>query len=1392
MLRAQIQRLARFDTPGHAAVPTLLLQGETGTGKSLVARIVHDSGPRATGPFLEVNCAALPETMLEAELFGFVAGAFTDAKHAKPGLFEAADGGTLFLDEIDAIPLALQSKLLTAIERKHVRRLGAVVERAVDVKLIAATNADLRADLSTGRFRADLYHRLAVVVLTLPPLRERGEDVLELAETLLTQLATAHEVPRKHLQGDATAWLLQYAWPGNVRELAHLLERVTLLHPAEAVDAATLQRWCTGLAPQESEAAPTAPTTPAAPLPSPPPTPALPAEAQVIAHTLDRTGGNVSQAARLLGLSRNQLRSRMRYYGLSRPIVTVTSPLLASPPETPPVPTGLEREASPVTSTPAAERRQLTVMFCDLENSTARASRMDPEEWEGVLATYYATCAEVCTRYGGYIAQYLGDGVLVYFGYPRAQEDDALRAVRAGLACTAALPAAFASSAAVVIQARVGLHTGVVVMHPVGQGPGQQHLALGDVPHIAACLQSLASPGTLVCSEATARLIDGYMTLDALGASRLKGLDTPLPVYHVVGETGARSRLEAASPQRLMPLVGRESEMSLLRERWAQVQDGYGQVVHLSGEAGIGKSRLVQTVREQVVGSAATWLLLQGTPMSQHHPFAVVRTLLARICQIEPEMPVAVRLHHLEQALHHTGLPLTESLPWLAALLDLPLAAPYTLPLMSPPQQKRQTMATLVRWLLQEATRHPVLLMVEDLQWIDPSTQEWLTLMLDQVPAAPLFVLLTSRPEWTMPWTPRAYLTSLTLTRLRPAHVQTLAQAVARGKALPAEVLTRVSTQTDGVPLFVEELTRMVLESGLLHEEAQTYTLTMSLPPLAIPTTLHDSLMARLDRLGSAKAVAQMGATLGRQFTYPLLEAVAERDAIALQDDLARLVAAELLYQRGLPPQAMYVFKHALIQDVAYQALLKRTRQQYHERIAQVLMTRFADTVATEPALLAHHYTEAGQLDIAIAYWQQAGQQALQRSANVEAVRHLGMGLDLLATLPATPERAQQELDLRVALGPAVMALQGWGAPEVEHTYTRAQVLCTQVGETPHLLPVLRGLWRYYYMRAALSTARQLGEQLHGLAQRVATPTARLEAHEALGSTLWVMGEHTAARWHLEQAIALTDLDTERALILRHDVALGTRSMAIAANTLWCLGFPDQARRRMQEALALAETLAHPHSLANIRHFAAFQHLFHRDFPAMQAQAEALRSLATTHGFRVFVEHGLCWGGWALAMQGACDSGVAQMHQSLDAVMATGYMIGKPLYLYLLADATGAAGHIDAALHLLDASLVLCQANGRGDFLPEIYRLRGDLFLRQSPPDVLQAEAALQQALHLARSQQAKSWELRTATSLARLWQQQGKRCEAHALLASIYYWFTEGFDTADVQAAGTLLATLT
>jgi class 3 adenylate cyclase/predicted ATPase len=1031
------------------------------------------------------------------------------------------------------------------------------------------------------------------------------------------------------------------------------------------------------------------------------------------------------------------------------------------------------------------ERRQLTVLFCDLVGSTALSGQLDPEDLREVLQAYRETCAAVITRFGGRIAKFLGDGTLVCFGYPQAHEDDPQRAVRAGLGIVEAMAnvtTRLAQTWNVQLVVRLGIHTGLVVAGDLGEGETREPQAIvGETPNIAARLQELAAPNTVVCSAATARLVEGYFVLETLGPQVLKGVAMPVLVHRVVGESTAQTRLDIAAPRGLTPFVGREPEVALLLERWAYVTEGLGQVVLLGGEGGIGKSRLVQVLKDHVANAPHTRFECCCSPYYTNSAFYPVIDLWQRVLRFETDEAPGDKLRTLEQRLVQARLPLAETVPLFAALLSLPLPEGQYPPLALPPQrQKQKTLEALLAFLMAHATQEPVLFIVEDLHWVDPSTLEFLGLLVDQGPTARILTLCTFRPQFTSPWPSRAHIAQLTLTRLPHPQVGRMVTAVAGAKALPAEVVQQIVTKSDGVPLFVEELTKLVLASDWLREHEDHYTLTGPLPPLAIPATLQDALMARLDQLAAAKAVAQLGAILGREFTYELLRAVAPMDELELWHGLVQLVQAEVLYQRGALPQATYLFKHALIQEAAYQSLLRNTRQQYHQRIVQVFAERFPDTVATQPELLAHHYTEAGLAEQAVGYWYTAGQRAHERSAHGEAIGHLCKGLELLTTLPDTLEHRQQELALQVTLGAALTATQGLAAPDVAATYQRARELCQQVGETPQLFPVLGGLVRFYIGRRESQTARELGEQMLSLTQRVYDPAGLANAHITLGNALFSLQEWNAAQPHLEHGVAFYNAQQHRFQGFLTETHQGVIGLRCLAQVLGFLGYPDQALQRSQEALTLARELAHPASLATALFFAAMVHMFRREGQHAYEQAEAALGLAREHGFALRVAQAMILRGWALTAQGQGEDGLAQLRQGLAALRATGSEPGG--YLILLAAAYGRAGQREEGLRVAEEAFAISRRNAA------LYRLKGELLLRRSAEHYAEAENCFRQALEIARRQGAKSLELRAAMSLSRLWQRQGKHTEARALLAPIYSWFTEGFDTADLREAKALL----
>jgi transcriptional regulator with AAA-type ATPase domain/predicted ATPase len=1424
-LRGQIRHLVTFDTLGSALVPTLLLQGETGTGKSLVARIMHDSGPRAAGPFVDVNCAAIPDTMLEAELFGFEAGAFTDARHAKPGLFEAAAGGTLFLDEIEAVPLALQGKLLTALETKQVRRLGAVRANTVDVKLIAATNAGLPEAVAAGRFRADLYHRLAVVELTLPPLRQRGADVAELAQAYVQHYSAAHGVPPKRLTATAVAWLQSYAWPGNVRELSHLMQRVTLLHVGEEIETETLTQLCRPLplatadapmtpAPQDEEVSPTSL-----------------AEVDQIRQALAQTGGNVARAARLLGISRDMLRYRMQRYGIARlaldaqapPGAAPSAPLvpLASAGERPtriprrrarreeapsavpvasPTQTHSQQEREPSTATEGAQRdvgedpvvaedtppmgpawAQKPVVVLALELTWLERPEVWPLSYDPwtLAARWEQAAMDTVQGFGGVLLHRTPVSLTWVFGLPQALEQMPQRAVHSALALRQMVAAAQAPDLGPCPTVRLAVHLGIVqVQHP-GQVPPARVLAVGDTLALPMRLLGQAGPGEVVISPEVGRLVESWVALEPRRLQLHAGDPVSLRGYAVVGARPGHPSLTPGEEQRLSPFVGRTREVTLVEAVWARVQAGQGQVVGLVGAPGMGKSRFLLELRQCFTALGIPYCEGQCLAYRSATPYQPILGLLRDYCGLsEGDRPEALRAK-VHRALEASGSDAEAGAPWLLDLLGIP-AETDRLAAFSADVRRRRTFETLAQLFLASSQRQPLVLAVENLHWIDPTSEELLALLIEQMAGVPLLVLTTTRPGHRTPWMDRSYATQLVLPPLDPAASRQVVRHRLAHQALTPALEQQLLAKAEGNPFFLEELAHTVRE----QEEYQQAP--------GVPDTIQVVLAARLDRLPAIeKRLVQAAAVIGEDVVLPLLQALVAVPEATLHSGLAHLQEAELFFPKSFVPMLTYTFKHVLIQDAAYQSLLKSTRQQFHQQIAQVLEARFPALVETQPELVAQHYTAAGGAEQAIPYWQRAGQLASDRSAHLEAISHVTTGIELLTTLPETPELLQQSLRLHIALGAALLVTKGNAAPEVEHAYLRARELCQHVGETPELFQALFGLWRFYAVQPQLHTAREMGEALLHLAQGTDDPAPSIIAHYAFGFTWGSLGMLLASHTHLEEGIARYTPDQRRAPMFRTGQDLGVGCRVYVARTLWLLGYPEQALTRVHEARTLAHELAHPYSLASARCWVITVYQFCRDVPAVHEHAEAAVTLATEQGYPHWIAHGTSVHGWALALQGQSEEGLAHVLQGIAAWGATEAVMLLPYFYTVLADVYDHRGHTAEGLQALAEAYTLIEQYEERWWEAEVCRLRGVLLLWQAVPQPEEAGACFQRALEVARRQQAKSLELRAAMSLARLWQQQDRRAEAHELLAPVYGWFTEGFDTADLQEAKALLEEL-
>jgi class 3 adenylate cyclase/tetratricopeptide (TPR) repeat protein len=1051
------------------------------------------------------------------------------------------------------------------------------------------------------------------------------------------------------------------------------------------------------------------------------------------------------------------------------------------------------RPAAAVTGTfhdtpePAAgigERRQLTVMFCDVVGSTALSARLDPEDLSKLIRSYQACVAITIARFAGFIARYVGDGVLIYFGWPEAGEGDAEQAVRAALAVVDAIdqsPSLIES-----LQVRIGIATGLVVVgEPIGTGEARQQTAIGETPNVAARLQALAGPNGVVIDAATRRQIGGLFNCRDLGAIALKGVPTPVSAWQVVEPSSIESRFEALRAGIVTPLIGRDEELDRLLRRWRQATGGEGQLVLLSGEPGIGKSRLTAALSERIGTDPHIRLRYFCSPHYQSSALYPVIVQLERAAGIARDDGPEEKLDKLETLLRPSADIGDVSL--LAELLSVPGGDRFAPLELTPQRKKERTFAALVRQLEGLTRMQPVLVIFEDLHWIDPTSLEFLDLVLARIDRSPVLLAATFRPEFQPPWVGQAHATVIALNRLRRSDGAMMVERLASDIALlPPDVIAEIIERTDGVPLFVEEMTRAVLEAGT--ERAGEIASSVPSAVLAVPATLQASLMARLDRLGpGAKTVAQIGATIGREFSYELTGSVGELAEEYLQDALQRLVDAGLVFQRGTPPEAAYLFKHALIQDAAYQSLLKRTRQQYHQRAAKLLEDRFPEVASTQPELVAHHYTQANCPAQAIAFWHRAGVAAASKSANVEAVDQFHRGLAMVEALSDASERTERELDLQMALGPALFATKVRSDPDIGRAYARAWELCQQLGDLSRGFIALRGLQLYHLNRAEMDKSQHFAEEALRVAERHSDAARLVGAHMALGVLLYYQGKLEPALVQFRRGLELFVPNMQFPDWPGSHPAVQCQFWPMLIS--WMLGYPDRSLDELKAAVRSAETLGHPLTLAQTLGLAAaFVHIFRHEPPAAAAYAERTLRICEEHSIAQYHAIALCVNGWALSASGESEKGLSQIGEGLDS-----YSLGmnQHILLALQADAQLASGKPEAALASAAAGLEAVEkAGGSPPLEAELHRLRGEALLGAGTAS--DAETAMQQAIDVARRQNAKSWELRGATSLARLRSQQGRREDAVALLAPILGWFTEGFDSADLKAAKVLLEELT
>jgi class 3 adenylate cyclase/predicted ATPase len=1032
-----------------------------------------------------------------------------------------------------------------------------------------------------------------------------------------------------------------------------------------------------------------------------------------------------------------------------------------------------------------AERRQITAMSCELVGLTVRSDGDGLEELRETLDGFQRRLSEMADRHQGFMYRDLGNSALVLFGYPEAHEHDAEQAIRAGLELCSTVRA-LGADVTVPVRCRVGIATGMVIVgDPVGRGMARGERIVGDAPHVAARLSAAAQPDTVAVELTTRRLIGDLFDCRELGAIEAAGGGKPVRCWQVLGESTVASRFEALRGSALSPLVGRDEEMDLLLRRWARAKAGDGQVVLISGEPSLGKSRITVELEARLHNEPHHGLRYFCSPYHQDSALFPFIDRLGHAAGFSRDDTPAAKLEKIEALLAFAAPP-DEDVAFLADLMSLPFSQRHPLPDLSPQRKKERTLQALIRQLEGLVRHQPVIMVFEDVHWLDPTSRELLDLTIERVCSLPMLLIVTFRPEFQAPWTGEPQVSMLVLNRLGRQDRAVLAAQIAGGKTLPNEVLSEITDRTDGVPLFVEELTKSVLESDLLREESDRYVLERALPPPAIPTTLHASLTARLDRLGSVRRVAQIGAAMGRQFSYALLHAASRLPEDQLRAALSRLVASELMLQRGTPPEAVYTFKHALVQDAAHRSLLRNARQQLHSQIAEALETLSPEIMDSQPELLAQHYAQAGLVEKSVSYWGRAGHRSVARSAMAEAAAQFQKGLDQLARLPDNPDRQRQELEFRSALGAVLRFVKGHAAPEIGHAYARARELWGQLGSPSEFFHVPYVQSIYYSYRGEFDFGQRLAEDLLHLGLERNDASGLVLGHYACGGALLLTGKFASARSHLENVLTLDAPVSRGALV--HQIGSDPRvvSQGDLATVLFCLGYPDQALEQSCAAIAEARRLSHPPSLAvSLAQGSRLLSLV-GDIAALSEQVGELVAVATDQGFSWYLALGRIYRGWVAVKNGEGAEGISLLRSGLNAYRTGGAEAWAPRFIALLASACAISGQIEEGSALLDDALQIVERTGERWFAAELHRHKGRLLRRQGQPEA--AEELYCNALSIARQEEAKLWELRATASLARLRRDQGRRLEARDLLAAVYGWFTEGFDIPDLKEAKALL----
>ena len=1041
----------------------------------------------------------------------------------------------------------------------------------------------------------------------------------------------------------------------------------------------------------------------------------------------------------------------------------------------------------------APERRFVTVLFSDLVGSTALSARMDPEDLREVISAYQKCVAETVGRFGGFVAKYMGDGVLVYFGYPQAHEDDAERAVRAGLELVSAVGGL---KTHVPLQTRIGIATGLVVVGDlIGSGASQEQAIVGETPNLAARLQGVAEPNSVVIAESTRKLVGNLFELEVLGAQDLKGIAGPVRAWTARRPASVESRFEAFHATGLTELVGREEELELLLRRWSKAKTGEGQVVLLSGEPGIGKSRLTAAMLERLAKEPHTRLRYFCSPQRTDSALYPIISQMERAAGFAHNDAPQAKLDKLDAVLALSVTP-RQDVALFAEMLSLSNDGRYPTLELAPQQRRQRTLEALTAQVEALSRSNPVLMIFEDVHWLDPTSLEALGRTVDRLRTLGVLLIVTFRPEFEPPWVGRPYVTALTLNRLGEREIAAMIDGVTGNKPLPQSIRQDIIERTDGIPLFVEEMTKAVLEAEG-EGEAQKTTAAVPSSAHAVPASLHASLMARLDRLGSAKEVAQIGAVIGREFSHSLLAAVAGKAQAELQSALHRLMAAGLLFRQGMAPHASYLFKHALVQDAAYGTLLREPRKSLHARIAEIFESRFTEIAESQPEVLARHCTEAGLIEKAAILWGKAGQRSLERSNLVEAVSQLTHALDQIATLPATPASRSEQIKLQVARANALMHTKGYGAPDTKAAVEQARLFIERaeaLGEPPGdpllLFSVLYGFWVANFTVFNGEVVRALAAQFLTLAEKQTATVPLMIGHRLMGNSLLFSGDIVGARAHYDQAIALFDPAPHRLLATQ----LGDVGVAIfsyRAWALWSLGYPEAALWDTNHALKDARATGHAATLMVALGYALPTHIYCGDYAAANAHADELVALADEKGAMLWKAAGMMNQGWVAALTGNASNAIQMITSGITAWRSTAATTWMPLYLPLLARAYAELGQFENAWRSIGEAMTAVEKTEERTSEADIYCVAGKIELLSPEHDAAKAQAYFERALAVSREQQAKSFELRAAMSLARLWRDQGKPQQARELLAPVYGWFTEGFDTLDLREAKALLEEL-